>query len=350
MIKYITIILLVLTACNSNEEAYKYRLEGKKLYADGKYEKAIRSYEKALEINPDYDTVMLNIGMCYWRLNDCQKAQEYFRNTIEINAQYDKAYINLGRVLTSPESKLNNFNKGIKHARNDTIKGLGYKLIGDVYIKQKRYRLALENYNESLSLFPEKIDLLRMCGTLNSKLLEFSKANELHKKAINLAPNEPENHNDYGTSLQRQGKIEDAITMHKKALTLSPESFKYGYNLATAYFTNANYDMAFEEIEKCLKLKANNHRALLLKGKISMKNKDLEAACTVFNFLCSLASKEGVDLSKFNNVNSISLELDDLNKNMKSISEYVEAMRAGIHPTEMIFYEAFLLKKHLCND
>jgi tetratricopeptide (TPR) repeat protein len=347
--KYLIIIpIFILCACSNGQTAYNYRLEGKQFEKNGDCENAIISYEKAIQINPDYDTVLMNIGMCYWSLQEFEKAEIYFKRALEKNSKYDKVYLNLGRLLVSPESKLENFNKGIVYARNDKLKAEFYTLIGEVYFEQKRYRKALENYKNALSINPNDINLLRLSGTLHSYLFEFEDANYLHEKALRISPDDAETYNDYGASLQRQQKFSLAIEKHKIATSISSENFKYSYNLANAYFYNSNNNLALKEIQRCLILDATNIRGLLLKGKILLMLQDSDEACKTLSIVCSKADQEGISLSKLADSTPITIEHTNDLGSIVSLSEAIETTKKGLHPIEIVYLEAYLLKKHNC--
>ncbi|EEB70301.1 tetratricopeptide TPR_2 [Ruegeria sp. R11] len=59
-------------------------------YGDlGEPEHAVRSYEKALELDPDYDLAMFNLGGAYWNRGDKIEALNIWRKAIEIFPDHD---------------------------------------------------------------------------------------------------------------------------------------------------------------------------------------------------------------------------------------------------------------------
>jgi tetratricopeptide (TPR) repeat protein len=59
-----------------------------------KYQEAIKAYEKAIEINPDYHTAYNAMGIAYIALRKYQEAIKAFKDAIKINPDYHLAYIN----------------------------------------------------------------------------------------------------------------------------------------------------------------------------------------------------------------------------------------------------------------
>ena len=84
---------LPIYAQNSAEEYYDSGVEK----ADsGDYQGAIKDYNKAIEINPNYSEAYFNRGIVKYRLGDYQGEIEDYNKAIEINPDYSKAYYNRG--------------------------------------------------------------------------------------------------------------------------------------------------------------------------------------------------------------------------------------------------------------
>src|SRR5262249_24933926 len=58
-----------------------------------------RSFQRALQLTPDYGEASYNLGQSLMRLGDRQSAMTAFRETIRIRPDYAAAYTNLGKLL-----------------------------------------------------------------------------------------------------------------------------------------------------------------------------------------------------------------------------------------------------------
>ena len=58
-------LLILIVGCSNDAEAY-FNL-GKADYKQGNYSKAIESYEKAIEIDPDNAMAYINLGIAYYK-------------------------------------------------------------------------------------------------------------------------------------------------------------------------------------------------------------------------------------------------------------------------------------------
>jgi tetratricopeptide (TPR) repeat protein len=63
------------------------------------HDEAIRSYEQALEIDPNHAAAHINLGTIYYNRQDFVSAEKHYRLAIEADSRYALAYFDLGNVL-----------------------------------------------------------------------------------------------------------------------------------------------------------------------------------------------------------------------------------------------------------
>lgn len=81
------------------ENALAFSILGNALTALGDNEKAIKSFQKGLELSPDYPDLHNNLGRAYLQLKRCRDAAKSFERAIELNKYYDDAFLNLATAL-----------------------------------------------------------------------------------------------------------------------------------------------------------------------------------------------------------------------------------------------------------
>jgi len=74
------------------------KLQAKAAFDAQDYATALDSYERLLEIGPAEPEVLNDIANCYYRLNDLEKAEEYYQKALATGANLAVAYRNLGLV------------------------------------------------------------------------------------------------------------------------------------------------------------------------------------------------------------------------------------------------------------
>jgi len=78
------------------EYAKAYNNRGVAYAKLNEYERAIKDYDKAIELNPNYAETYYNRGNAYAKLNKYERAIKDFSKAIELNPNYAKAYGNRG--------------------------------------------------------------------------------------------------------------------------------------------------------------------------------------------------------------------------------------------------------------
>jgi superkiller protein 3 len=183
------------------------------------YPKAVEYYEKALKINPDQLSVLNNMAVVYLEQNDFNNAKKYYEKAIKVNPDYSPAYTGLAGVYKA----LGNTDKAIEIYNNiladiDSNDPEVRKQLGDIYMAQEKFELALEHFEYLTKLEPK-----------NS------------------------NHwNDLGIAYDSLEKYAEAIASFKYAQELDPQNYYSSYYLAYTYEHQDNMDQAVAVLQNCL--------------------------------------------------------------------------------------------------
>ena len=81
------------------EDSRGYSILGNCLLALDDHDKALKSFQKGIEISPDYPDLHNDLGATYLRVERCSEAVEAFEKALSINAYYQAAYLNLALAL-----------------------------------------------------------------------------------------------------------------------------------------------------------------------------------------------------------------------------------------------------------
>jgi tetratricopeptide (TPR) repeat protein len=129
----------------------------KALEADqrGKSDEAIRHYQNALRIAPDFYPAHNNLGSDYLSKSDFPAAREEFEQVIRLNQSDATAYLNLSHVyiLMGQVSNAQEFlGEGL---RRDPNSALGHFLLGSLNLKTGKYPEAERALRHAIQLSPE---------------------------------------------------------------------------------------------------------------------------------------------------------------------------------------------------
>ena len=133
-----------------------------------RYEEAIKAFDKATEINPQYDIAWYEKGIALANSGRYWKAVDAFDKAIEINPQYDIAWYEKGKALANAAYDVGGYEEAIKaydkaieidpdYARAWKEKGIALANIG-------RYEEAVDAFDKAIKSHPEYEEAWREKG------------------------------------------------------------------------------------------------------------------------------------------------------------------------------------------
>jgi tetratricopeptide (TPR) repeat protein len=117
--------------------------------------KALESYQRAVELNPNLSDAYLGLGATYWVSGKIDDAIKYFKKAIEINPKYIAAYYNLGSLYEYTgqiDEAIASFEKIVEIDPNFKE---SYLYLGDLYSEKGDKDKAIKAYQKVIELDPE---------------------------------------------------------------------------------------------------------------------------------------------------------------------------------------------------
>jgi type IV pilus biogenesis/stability protein PilW len=148
--------------------------------------KAIQSYLKVMELDPNYVEAYNNLGIIYQEMGELEKALEAYQKSVEINPRYEKAYNNRGIV----------------------------------FYLQGRHEEALGSFQKALALNPHNIESHINMGIVFNNQGQVGKAIESYQKALAINPLHGETHYNIGLLYEQIESIDLAIRHYHKFIRL----------------------------------------------------------------------------------------------------------------------------------
>ena len=205
---FISILFLTLSGfAQANKTAQDYIESGKVKYEEGKFQEALKDFNKAIELDPNNVEAYLKrasvkSGLIFDDtdiLKDCNKA-------LELDPNNPKALINRGIIK----------------------------------VNLKKEEDAIDDFNKALELLNE---------------------------AIRLDPNNAEFYSDRARTKIGLKQIDEGLEDLNKAIELDPkDSFSYSYRGATKALYKKEYNEAIEDYNKAFELNSNDFRIYFLRG------------------------------------------------------------------------------------
>ena len=120
---------------------------GNLLYSKGRYEEAIKEWEKSASIEPDFSVVHRNLGVAYRKVrNDIPRAIEAYEGAIAYGKEDYRLYIDLNELYADDKQKsLAMFQKAPQSV----------KARSEIVSKMAALSVELENYDDAITLLSE---------------------------------------------------------------------------------------------------------------------------------------------------------------------------------------------------
>jgi tetratricopeptide (TPR) repeat protein len=186
-------------ACTSGNYTAHNNL-GYVLAAQGLNTEAVKQYQQALELNPNFSDCANNLGTVYLHQGQLDKALGYYQQALTINPGFAEVHNNLGILLT----------------------------------KQGKTTEAFEHYRKAIELKPDRAEFYNNLGNLLATQGHTAEAVPLYQKAFEVDPDNAKVHYDLANIAFVQGQWDEAIKHYQQALKGMPDSVHAHYQLGLA--------------------------------------------------------------------------------------------------------------------
>ncbi|MCP3872396.1 MAG: tetratricopeptide repeat protein [Desulfobacteraceae bacterium] len=206
---------------------YPQNIMGRIYFEEGKFDKALANFKKAVELNPNFLPGYTNQGATYYLLEKYTKSIEAFNHAIGLNpSAYGPHY---GLAIT-------------------------YKTEG-------KNELAIREFKKCLELIPENAVVFNQLGHLQLKTGQYKDAETTGQAMEKLGIDEA--YIILGESALQMGDTKKALQQFEKSGTDNPETeYLKGY----CYISNAEYEKALAQMEKVLRKNASHFGAFFTKS------------------------------------------------------------------------------------
>jgi len=148
--------------------------QGNRDYGEGKYDEAVKQFEKAISLAPDIDVAYHNAALAY--LKDMRPGMA----TPEEKAKAAKAAENFEKYLAMNKAK-----------PEDELEGVT-KMLVKTYVDSEDYDGALAVWQRELDKDPNNINAVMNLARINTMADRYAKSIELYRKAFSMAKEEAE--------------------------------------------------------------------------------------------------------------------------------------------------------------
>ena len=326
---------------------------GKEEYIINNYSKALDYFAKASKTIPTDTTAYIYMLDCAYKIQQAEVVYECINNLSLLKNESIRAYIMAISMAVDVDK---DYQKAVSYAETAKLKfGNNKELLFsyiNVYFKYGDYNETKNKIKELLEIYPKDkkaYDLLihihhNIEGDIEATLATILKAQEVFpdeikyekqevniyleqgayeqaeskfRRLIELNPDEPKHYYNLSLILHNKGQYESSIELAKKAIEIDPDFLDALYNVGTFYYYRAlQYNQALTDMTPYQYTYEGQGKQIELTVKSYF-----EQAKPYFEKAIQLNPDE---LGAYENLNTINVLLDNINKNLELASVLFE--------------------------
>jgi len=238
------------TITTGSTEAFKYYIEGKRLFEEQKFEQSLKALDRAVSLDQEFAMAYRLMAENYFYLRNGEQYEKYKSKAMSfLNRVSDREfYIIRGFAASSP-------------------------------------REAVDIYKKLLALYPDDTDALGELGAQYRNMEAWDLASEQFKKVLRIDDTDELAYENLSLIYMAQGDFQKAVDLLKSRLDAFSDWFSFHNRLATAFLCLHQYDLALEEARKAGAIEPTDFEPIELEGLIHLVRGDQASGETSFRQL-----------------------------------------------------------------
>ena len=255
---------------------------GSLLLSIGKNQEAIKYYQNALSIQPDFYEARFELGLAFVQQQNYDAAFFYFELALVSKPNSPEVFYNLARVYDEQKS----FTQSLIHyekAIHQNVNFLDAWINKGVALKElKRYKEAIACYDHVISIEKKNPQAWLNKGNALKELGLFLDALESYHQAIIINPMYPEALSNISSLLISTRQYQEAINFSMQAIAIDPKLSDSWLNKAVALKNLGWHEEAIKSIQKAIELKPISSENQVSLGDILTELKRYEEALKAY--------------------------------------------------------------------
>ena len=271
---------------------------------------AIASFQKCLEIDPNFEPAREKLIQAYEKTGQSHQAIRLVEQRVQ-NQQGHRGFRESAdsyNVLGTLHYRQGNVNKAIQAFENALERSPHHKVakrnLHQLFREKAFNALKMNAFDEATTYFDKAIHLDQLNATTYRLMADgyvhvsqFSKAIGYYQQALEIAPDDELTrknlihcYNNYGVTLRNDGKWDEAVRAYRNALKLQPTYQLAQTNLSDVLWQKANASRQSERSPDAIatylelqRLHPDDTTVLNLLGELYLKTRDYPAAVSAFH-------------------------------------------------------------------
>lgn len=228
---------------------------GNALFRLGRVEEARARYVRALELFPEYAAARYNFAVLLLQTGEVAAGVEQLENAIRIEPRMMVARLLLGKALLElgrAEDAVTQLQAAIDI---DPTASAAYNRLAAAYFQLGRTEEARQQAYRLLATNPASSSVQTDAGLILSALGRDAEAQKFFAKAIELDPENAEAHHNLGNAFLANRQIEEAMKQYREAVQINPGLVSARLNLGNTLMELNRLKEAIVEYEKVIEIK-----------------------------------------------------------------------------------------------
>ena len=239
--------LVVASGRNKRAKAVQYFRDGLSFLSKDDCEKALVSFEKAVESDSNYAEAWAQSGFCNEKLGKHAEALEASRRAVNLRPSAE-SYFNIGLAnfyLKQYKEAVDGYRQAIKLDPYNSADA--YYALALVYRDWGKPDEEIQSYKQAIRLRPDYILAYERLGTRYLRSKKFAEAVDIFRQIATLKPGDPAAPNNLGEAYLELNRLNEAQESFRQAIRLKPDFGRAYYNLGKCLLAMGNRDAALEQ-------------------------------------------------------------------------------------------------------
>lgn len=220
----------------------------------GKYEQAIKDFDKVIELDAKDFNAYYNRGTAYAQLRRYPQALQDFNSAVALKPAFAPVLMKRGFAYFSMgqhDQAVQDFDRAIAV---DPKSSEGYNARGIVNANRGKFNEAIKDFDRAVELSPRFVSAFMNRGLAYYNNGKYDESIQNFTKAVDLDPKLTVTHLYLGLAHTKLGKYNQAIGDYETAIKLDAKLSVAYYNLARIYASRGDDKQALENLKTALQI------------------------------------------------------------------------------------------------
>lgn len=257
--------IFIINSVNT-KNATELSKQGNTFFELQRYQDALDSYQKAVEIRPDYAQGWNGKGKTLAQLKQYPEAITAYDKAIQLQPDYVEAWTGRGFVLQNLRryaEAIASFDKALKLNNNYPEV---WNARGESFSNLKQYNNAIESYEKAIEFQADNYTAWYNKGLALRNLKLYEEAIAAYQKAVEIKPDYERAWYNLGNTNVNLNRFEDALKAYDKAVQYNPNHYPAWLSKGNILIALRRYPEAVAAFDQVIKGNANNYQAWYGRG------------------------------------------------------------------------------------